>query len=243
MQKCVTGALLMLVAGCAAHGPPMLDTGTPSIAVARTALADGAPDVAVNVSTDILRNRPTDQEALLVQGDALAQLGRTHEAEASFRQVLARDPSSATANRGLGRLLLASDPAAAEALFRQMLDLDAHDVAALNDLGIACDLQGHHADAQTTYRQALAAAPDSPAATANLALSLSLTGHAAEGIQMLRPLAGAAGAAPRLRYDLAAVETMAGERQEAALLLKDDLQSDKLQSALDGFAALSPTSP
>jgi Flp pilus assembly protein TadD len=243
MQKCVTGALLLALAGCATHGPQLLDTGPPSATFARTALTNGAPDVALNVSTDILRTRPSDEEALLVQGDALAQLGRGHEAEASFRQVIARDPASAAANRGLGRLLLASDPPAAEALFRQMLDRDAHDVAALNDLGIACDLQGHHADAQTTSRLALAVSPDSPAATANLALSLSLTGHAAEGIQLLRPLAGAAGAAPRLRYDLAAVETMAGERQEAALLLKDDLQSDKLQGALDGFAALSPAVP
>jgi hypothetical protein len=58
---------------------------------------------------------------------------------------------------------------------------------------------------------------------------------------MLRPLGGVPNAAPRLRFDLAAVETMAGNRQEAADLLKGDMQSDKLQDALDGFAALSPT--
>jgi Flp pilus assembly protein TadD len=243
MQKCVTPALLLLLAGCVSRGPPQLDSGPPSATFARTALSDGAPDVALNVSSDILQTHPADTDALLVQADAFAELGRTHDAEASYRSVLARDPGSAAASRGLGRVLLASDPSAAEALFQQAVARDAHDVAALNDLGIARDLEGRHADAQAAYRQALASAPDLPAATANLALSLSLSGHAAEGMQLLRPLANVPDAAPRLRFDLAAVETMAGDRQDAAELLKGDMQSDQLQGALDGFAALSPASP
>jgi Flp pilus assembly protein TadD len=240
MQKCVTAALFLLLAGCVSRAPPLLDSGPPSAGFARTALSDGAPDVALNVATNILGSRPYDEEALLIQADALATLGRTREAEASYRSVLQRDPGSPAANRGLGRALLATDPAAAEALFQQIAARDPRDIAALNDLGIARDLQGRHADAQTAYRQALAASPDLPAATANLALSLSLSGHAAEAMQMLRPLAGEPNAAPRLRFDLAAVETMAGNRQEAAALLAGDMQSDKLQDALDGFAALSP---
>jgi Flp pilus assembly protein TadD len=243
MQKCVTGAALLLLAGCAGQAPPQLGTGPPSAGFARTALSNGAPEVALNVSANILKTRPTDQEALLIQADALAQLGRMHEAEDSYRRVLAADPSSVAANLGLGRILLSTDPAAAEAVFKQAVARDPRDVAALNDFGIACDLQGRHADAQTQYRQALAVSPDMPAAIANLALSLSLSGHAAEGMQLLRPLADAPNALPRLRYDLAAVETMAGQRQEAASLLKADLPSDKLQDALDGFAALSPASP
>jgi Flp pilus assembly protein TadD len=154
--------------------------------------------------------------------------------------VLARDPASPGACRGLGRLLLATDPAGAEALFQKAVGQQARDVAALNDMGIARDLQGHHTDAQAAYRQALAVTPDLPAATANLALSLSLSGHAEEGMQLLRPLADSAGAAPRLRYDLAAVATMAGDRQEAASLLRNDMPTAKIEDALNGFAALSP---
>jgi Flp pilus assembly protein TadD len=243
MQKCVTAASFLLLAGCVSHAPQLLDSGPPSVAIARTALSDGAPDVALNVSTSILGAHPADQEALLVQADAFAALGRSREAEASYRGILARNPASAAANRGLGRLLLASDPAAAETQFEQITARDAHDAAALNDLGIARDLQGRHADAQTAYHLALAAAPDLPAATANLALSLSLSGHAAEAMQLLRPLGAAPNAAQRLRFDLAAVETMAGNRQDAADLLKSDMQSEQLQAALDGFAALSPTTP
>ncbi len=231
--------LLLLLAGCADHAAPELSNGPPSAGLARTALDDGAPEVALNVSAGILKARPDDEAALLVQGDALAQLGRRQEAEASFRRVIARDPGSAAASRGLGRLLLASDPAMAEATFQQAIRNDARDAASLNDLGIARDLLGRHAEAQTAYRQALAVSPDMSAATANLALSLSLSGHAAEGMRMLGPLADAPNAAPRLRYDLAAVATMAGDRPAAAALLKNDLAPERLQDALDGFAALS----
>jgi Flp pilus assembly protein TadD len=241
VQKGMFG--LLLLAGCAGHPAQELSTGAPSAAFGRTALSNGAPEVALSVSENILRTRPDDEAALLIQGDALTQLGRPQAAEAVFRRVIARDPSSAAAGLGLGRLLLATDPPGAEALFQQAVDRQPRDAAALNDLGIARDLQGRHAEAQIVYRQALAAAPDMAAATANLALSLSLSGHAAEGMQMLKPLADSADAPPRMRYDLAAVATMAGERQEAANLLKDDMPSEKLQGALDGFAALSPVSP
>jgi Flp pilus assembly protein TadD len=248
MQKCVAGvatflAAGLLLAGCGSHGPRELASGLPSAAFARTALSDGAPDIALNVSADILRTHPNDAGALLTQGEALAALGRTQEAQDSFRRVLAREPGSLPAARDLGRLLLASDPAAAEALFQKIVTHQANDAAAWNDLGIARDLQARHEDAQADYRRALAASPNMTAATANLALSLSLGGHAAEGLQLLRPVAQAAGSTPRLRYDLAAVATMAGERATAAALLRDDLQPPKLQDALDGFAALSPTGP
>jgi Flp pilus assembly protein TadD len=236
-------AILLLLAGCG--GPPSheLATGPPSVGFARTALSDGAPQVALGVSSGILQAHPDDEAALLVQGDALSRLGHPTEAEASFRHVLARDPGAVAAYLGLGRLFLASNPTEAEAMFQQAIDHAPTDTAALNDLGIARDLQGHHLEAQLAYRQALDIAHDMPAATANLALSLSLSGHAGEALQLLKPLAAAPDATPRLRYDLAAVATMAGERQTAADALKGDLPSEKLQDALDGFAALSAVPP
>jgi Flp pilus assembly protein TadD len=244
MGKRLIGLLLLLLAGCGGDPlHPLLSTRLPSDSFARTALSDGAPGMALSVSANILNAHPDDEQAMLTQGDALAQLGRAPEAEAVFRRVIARDPASGAAFRGLGRLLLARDPAAAEAAFRQAIARDAHDAASSNDLGIALDLQGRHDDAQAAYHQALTASPAMIAATANLALSLSLSGHAAEAMQLISPLAMSANAAPRLRYDLAAVATLAGERQEAAAVLKDDLPADKLESALNGFAALSPAPP
>jgi Flp pilus assembly protein TadD len=243
MQKSMTGAALVLLAGCVSQAPPKLGEGLPSTAFARTALSDGAPQVAYNVSEGILKARPEDTQALIVQGDALAQLDRRPEAAAVYRRVISQDPGSVAANMGLGRLLLATDATGAEALFAKALGRQPDDAAALNDIGIARDLQGRHADAQVAYRQAMAAAPGMAAATTNLALSLSLSGHAVEAMQLLRPLAEAPNPQPRLRYDIAAVATMAGERQSAADLLKNDLTSDKLQNALDGFAALSPAQP
>jgi Flp pilus assembly protein TadD len=237
----LTGGLLLLLGGCADHTVPRLSDRPPSENFAKTALSDGAPEMALSVSANVLKTHPDDEDALLVQAGALAQLGRTQEAEASFRRVLARDPASAAAARGLGRLLLATDPAGAAASFQQAIDHDAADAASLNDLGIARDLQGQHAEAQAAYRKALAISADMTAATANLALSLSLSGHAAEGVQLIGPLAERPDAAPRLRYDLAAVETMAGDRQAAASVLKEAMPADQLQGALDGFAALSQT--
>jgi Flp pilus assembly protein TadD len=230
--------LAVWLAGCAAQGPPQLSTASPSDNVARSALADGAPEVALNVTANILATHPADEQALLIRADAFAMLGRPQDADASYRQVLARDPGSDAALRGLGRLLLNSDPAAAEALFQQAVARDPRDAAAFNNLGIARDMQGRHADAQIAYREALAVSPDMAAATANLALSLSLSGHAAEGLQLLKPLALPANAPSKLRYDYAAVATMAGDRQEAAGALRNDLTPDKLRDALDGFAAL-----
>ena len=48
---------------------------------------------------------------------------------------------------------------------------------ALNDLGIARDLQGRHTDAQMAYRQALGISPEMSAAQVNLALSLAMGGQ------------------------------------------------------------------
>lgn len=243
MQNCMSMIFLCCLAACAANPTQQLAETPPSANVARTALSDGAPEVALNVSTGLLKARPDDPETLLIQGDAFAQLGRRQEAEEVYRKVFARDPGSVTATMRLGRLLLASDASGAEALFAQAANRQPRDAAALNDLGIARDLQGRHGDAQIAYRQALAAAPDLSAATANLALSLSLSGHAAEGMELLKPLADAPSPQPRLRYDLAAVATLAGQRQSAEVLLKNDLTSEKLQAALDGFSALAPQSP
>jgi Tfp pilus assembly protein PilF len=86
--------VLMLLAGCAAQGPPQLSTATPSDNVARSALADGAPEVALNVTANILATHPGDEQALLIRADAFAMLGRPQDADASYRQVLARDPGS-----------------------------------------------------------------------------------------------------------------------------------------------------
>ncbi len=155
----------------------------------------------------------------------------------SFNTVLKRDPASVDAHVGLGRVRLASDPTAAEALFLEALQRQPRNAVALNDLGIARDLQGRHDDAQAAYRQALAANPDMSAAQVNLALSLAMSGRSRDAVQLLRPMASNPGASRQLRHDLAAVLTMAGDKTGAERILSADLSPEEVRQALEAYAA------
>jgi len=146
-----------------------------------------------------------------------------------------RDPASVSAQIGLGRIRLASDPVAAEAAFLGALSQDPRNGVALNDLGIARDLQGRHTDAQTAYRSALGVDPDMRAAQVNLALSLAMSGQSRDAVQLLRPLASKPDASPQVRHDMAAVLAMSGSRTEAEQILSKDLPPEQVKQAMDAF--------
>ncbi|MBU6498789.1 MAG: tetratricopeptide repeat protein, partial [Rhodospirillales bacterium] len=112
-----------------------------------------------------------------------------------------------------------------------------------NDLGIALDLQGRHAEAQARYRAILARAPHDHAAWVNLALSLSMTGQAAQSVAMLRGPAERADASAKLREDFALALTLDGQEGEARHLLLADLPPDQAQEALAGYHDLGPPAP
>ena len=171
-------------------------------------------------------------------GDALAAMGRNAEATGAYELALVADGKSVPAKIGLGRIRLASDPAAAEALFLDALVRDPRNPTALNNLGIARDLQGRHADAQTAYAEAIGAAPEMRAAQVNLALSLAMSGRAGEGVRILRPIAGRADATARERHDLAAVLAMDGKPEEAVKLLRPELDGAQTDEAVVGFRSL-----
>lgn len=230
-------AALALLAACSARLDPSLD-GQPSLSTARVALAGGSAPIALNICTALARDRPRDADLLTCQGDALTALGRSAEAVTAFNAALASSPDNPGARIGLGRLRLASDPAAAEALFLAALARKPRDPTALNNLGIARDLQGHHADAQAAYGEAIAAAPDLRAAQVNLALSLAMSGRAAEAVRIIRPIGERPNATARERHDLAAVLAMDNKPEEAARLLRTDLPPTQTESAIDAFRAL-----
>jgi len=230
-------ALLFIMGGCASGGPA-LRTGAPSFPTAQAALASGAPDLALRICGGLLASSPRSTDLLTCQGDALSALGRVTEAEASFRQALRLDAGAEGALIGLGRLSLAERPAEAEALFLQVVERRPRNAVALNDLGIARDLQGEHAAAQAVYGRAIAAAPDLRAAQVNLALSLALSGRGEEAVRLARPIADAPGATIRERHVLAAVLGMAGQTAEAVRLLQPDLPAQQVEEALEGYKAL-----
>ena len=237
MKRLAVVACLSLLTACTTS-TPQLGTGTPSVNAARAALQGGAPEVALNICRRISATGRAGAAVLTCEGDALAALNRADQADTAYTVALLQDPDSAQALMGLGRLRLTSDPQRAEALFSHVTANDPRNAAALNDLGVARDMQGRHADAQTAYGLAIAADPDMRAAQVNLALSLALAGRPAEGVHMLAPIANKPDATTRERHDLAAVLAMQGHTDEAVRLLSPELQGADLDAALAGYRAL-----
>jgi Flp pilus assembly protein TadD len=203
--------------------------------VADTALKGGSPEIALQIANNVLAQNPGNGSALATKGEALTALGHPEEAAIAFSQVPPKDPASVSAQIGLGRIKLASDPVAAEAAFLGALSQDPRNGVALNDLGIARDLQGRRTDAQTAYRSALGVDPDMRAAQVNLALSLAMSGQSRDAVQLLRPLASKPDASPQVRHDMAAVLAMSGSKAEAEQILSKDLPPEQVQQAMDAF--------
>jgi Flp pilus assembly protein TadD len=226
-------AILLTMNGCGNLLSSGSSNKSPALNVAEAALQGGAGEVALRVSDGYLQQSPNDVRALEIKGDALSLLGDYDGATAIFQALLAKDPTSIRANTGLGRIKLTKDPAAADTLFLTVLKRDPKDLTALNDLGIARDLMGRHAEAQIAYRQALGINPDLQSAKVNLALSLAMTGQGSDAIQLLRADASQPGATLRIKHDYAVVLAMAGHRAEAEQVLRQDLPPDQVHQVLD----------
>ncbi len=234
-------ALALLLAAAVLSGCAGIDStlnGSPSLETARVALASGSSELALTICNNLVTRLGQEASLLVCRGDALTSMGRTSEATSAYQEALAADANSAPAKLGLGRLYLGSDPARSEALFLDALNNDPRNAQVLNNLGIARDLQGKHADAQVSYGEAIAAAPDLRAPQVNLALSLAMSGKAAEAVRIMRPIGERQDATPRERHDLAAVLAMDGRRDEAARLLRADLEGQQADEAISGFQSL-----
>lgn len=242
----LSGGLLLLAAACSTPPPKTVDMApeiplakwTPSLRLADAASSAGAPGISLQISDQLVAKNPRDAGAWIRRGEALSALGRSSEAAASYTSALEIKPRDTKALVGLGRVRLLQDPAGAETLFARCLTLDPRDAVAASNLGVARDLQGHHAAAQEAYRTALGITPGSVAVQVNLGLSLALSGDPNGAVRMLRPLATAPGAAPRVRHDLALALALDGHRAEASAVLATDMSAEKLRGTLDGFEAL-----
>jgi Flp pilus assembly protein TadD len=212
-------ALALLLAGCAGSSQSKLALRQPSLRVADAALAAGAPEVALRVADLTLTREPHNTRALIAKGDALYAMGERDMARAMYRTAVATDPASVAAQLGLGRTLIPSDLAAAEAAFLAATAREPNNVAALSNLGVARDLQGHHAEAQDAYRQALLVAPETTDVKVNLGLSLALSGGRDAALRVLRDVAMQSGATQDRRKELAAALVVAGDEAEARRVL------------------------
>lgn len=235
--------LALALAGCGGPIEREFSRATPGLNVAEAALRGGSPQVALQVVTGVLSSSPSNAEALAIQGDALMALGRGEAAISSYEQALRSQKDQPRAKIGLGRLRLASNPVEAERLFLEVLQKDPRDTAALNNMGIARDLQGNHAGAQAAYRQALGINPEAHASQVNLALSMAMSGQGTQALPLIQPLASAPGASQKLRHDYAAVLAMAGRRAEAEAILAMDLSPPEVRQAMAEFETRAAAQP
>lgn len=224
-------AALLVLSACTAQEARLGD-GTPSIRTAETALASGAVDLAYRICSALIDGGDRSTKTLVCKGNALTGLGRSAEASAVFASALQSAPLNSDALIGAGRLRLSTDPAGAEQLFMKALSVQPRDSVALNNLGIARDLQGRHSDAQIAYSEAIGANPDSRAPQVNLALSMAMSGRAREATRIIRPLAENESATARERHDYAAILTMAGRSDEAAQFLSPELTAAQAEQAV-----------
>ncbi len=203
--------------------------------IADIALNAGSPDVALRLSDEVLAKQPADADALVRRGQALTDLGQLDQARESLHRAVSMQPDNARALVALGRVELPVDPAAAEAAFEAALKQDSHSAIALNNLGIARDLQGHHVAAEAAYRSAITIQPNMTAAQVNLALCLAMRGQGMDAIRVIQPLADAQDATAKIKQDYAAVLAMAGQRQAAERILSTTLAANDIPSALDAL--------
>jgi Flp pilus assembly protein TadD len=230
---------LALLAACTSQQGGVSSGSSPvgpdTLNVADAAIAGGDPNMALSVSQSVLQNDPNNVDALIHEGDAYYALARCPAAEAAYTLALQGDPKSTAAETGMGRCLIKTDPKSAEAALSLAIQDDPGNADALNDLGIARDLQGNFAGAVGPYQQALLAQPGMTAAEVNLGLSLALSGNGPEALQYLGPLATGQGATPKIREDYAAALVASGRESEARQVLSVDLTPDQVQPVLDGF--------
>jgi Flp pilus assembly protein TadD len=186
----------------------------------------------------LLQSNPNDVNALIHEGDSYYALQRCTDSMAAYTLALNQDPKSSAAETGLGRCLLKTDAKSAEAAVSLAVQDDPGNAAALNDLGIARDLQGNFAGAIAPYQQALLAAPGDIATEVNLGLSLALSGNGGEALQYLGPLAAGQEATAKIRENYAAALIASGRDAEARQVLSIDLPPGKVDAAMAGFMSV-----
>jgi Flp pilus assembly protein TadD len=233
----------LALAGC--QSAPSGNAAVPGdvLNVADAAIAAGNPGMALSISQAALAQTPGSPQALYHEAAAYYAMGRCEDAMAAYRVALKQNPHAAEAETGVGRCLLRRNAIEAEQAFAAAVADDPGNAAALNDLGIARDLEGHFADATVPYQQALLLAPGTLATEVNLGLSLALAGNAGDALQYLGPLAASQQATPRIRADYAVALVAAGRLDEARAVLATDLPPDKVEADLDAFTNVTAHGP
>jgi len=112
---------------------------------------------------------PEDPRPGLLEINLLLRLGRLEEAQKAMEPLIDRFPGSADAHYQKAVLELArNDLEAAEASFRNTLELSPRHLAALNDLAVLLMRTGRQEEARQMLETVLALRPDDEVARRNL---------------------------------------------------------------------------
>ena len=174
------------------------------------------------------RGAPSSIRAAIEDAFALLTAGRLEEADAAYREILAREPANFDALHLRGVVALqAGRPADAEVLLAQALAVDPRRPAALNNLGEAQRLLGRLPEAAASYRAALEAAPEYFDALYNLGGVQLRLGEYAQGRAVLERA-------------LALQPENAEAHHRHGLLLQAAGQADGALAAMQRAVALAP---
>jgi Flp pilus assembly protein TadD len=217
---------------------PASQNGVAVMNVADAAIASGNPDMALKISQSVLADSPNNLDALYHEAAAYYAVGRCEDAIAAYKVALGIDPRSSDAETGIGRCLLKHNAAGAEQAFDAAVQYNPNNAAALNDLGVARDLQGNYAGATKPYEESLLVQPGVLSTEVNLGLSLALSGDAGDALNYLGPLATGTAATPKVREDYAIALIAAGRTDEARQVLAIDMTSDQIEQLISNVTPL-----
>lgn len=230
--------MAVFLAGCVSQPQGQMTIGPAMLNVARTALEGGSPQMAINVTSAILKSDPQDVEALIDRGDAYYEMADCREALLDYHRALTYSKSAAGAQIGIGRCLMTRNPQEAVSAFAQATKDNPRDAVAFNDLGVAEDEAGNIQNANAAFKQALMIKPSMKAAEVNLGFSLAIGGQPARAQRILAPLAETPDASVKIREDYAAALAISGKTAQARNILQTNMTPGQADTMIAQFQSM-----
>jgi choline-sulfatase len=154
-------------------------------------------------------------------------------AAAAYGKVLAIDPDSSEAERGLGDLaLMRGDLVDAERRYSRVLTLEEEDAGALSKLGVVKMRTGQADAAIALFRRAVERDPGNAEALLYLAGGLASTGHPAEAEPFFERALAAGPRTTMALNGLGITRLKLGDRAGAASAFRESLRLDPRQSSV-----------
>ena len=135
LARSVALVALLGVTGCSNVSAMFQPEPDPSVKLAGIFLNAGAPDAALRAADEALTRQPRSTAALQARADALARMGEVEQAQQAYAAVIAANPSDIGPRIALGRILIQTNPVAAEQVFADVLARQPANAIALNNIG------------------------------------------------------------------------------------------------------------